>query len=345
MKTIRDVAKLAGVSASTAGRVIGNYGSVSETARKKVLDAVQILNYHPNAIAQSMRNHSSKTIAVVIGSIMNNFFSEITYVIERIARRKGYNVLICNTHEKKNLEIQQLELLYSKHIDGIILASAFEEKKEIPERNLYLYGGEIPLVCIDRSIKGLDIDLIETEHFHGAYEATRYLIGLGHQKIAVIGSGNPATSTVKIRMSGYKKALEESRIEFNKNRLLSIDYEKEVAQKEISSFFDKNTDITAVLVLNNSLCSGILKELKKRNLSIPDDVSFIGWDDEALNQLLNITTEEQQIQKIGKLAAERIFYLIESPKARGEHMVTTLKPHLIIRDSCKKIVIDNRKVL
>jgi LacI family transcriptional regulator len=98
-----------------------------------------------------------------------------------------------------------------------------------------------------------------------------------------------------------------------------------------------NSDITAVLVLNNSLCGYALKEMIKRNLICPDDISLIGWDDEMLNQILNITTVVQQIEKIGQLAAERIFYLIENQETQGEHMVTTLRPNLLIRSSCKKI--------
>jgi LacI family transcriptional regulator len=337
IKTIKDVAALAGVSVATVGRVIGNYGHVSQKTRNKVIQAVQELNYYPNAIAQGMRNHSTKTIAVIVGSIKNNFFSEIVYAIERVARKQGYNVLICNTHEKEKLEIQHLEMLRSKQIDGIIIASSFARKQDIAVKYRYLYENEIPMVCIDRNIMDLDRDVIESEHFEGAYEATEYLLQLGHEKICVIGMGQPPTSTVRIRISGYEKALEDHQVSFDKNRVLCIDYEETVAQEEISDFFDRNGDMTAILVLNNSLCSGVLKEMVKRGLKCPDNLSLIGWDDEALNQILNITTVEQQISKIGSLAAERLFYLIENRESKGEHMVTTLKTHLLIRSSCKKI--------
>ncbi len=335
--TIKDVATLAKVSVATVGRVIGNYGSVSEKTKTRVMRAVQALNYHPNAIAQGMRNHTTKTIAVIIGSINNNFFSEIVYAIERVARKKGYNVLVCNTHEKTMLEIQYLEMLQSKQIDGVIIASSFAQKKDIPLNKRCLYEDEVPMVCIDRKIDGLKKDLIESEHFEGAYEATNYLIELGHKKIGVIGAGKPSTSTVNIRISGYRKALDDHEILFDSKRVICIDYEEKAAQKELSAFFEMNSDITAVLVLNNSLCGYALKEMIKRNLICPDDISLIGWDDEMLNQILNITTVVQQIEKIGQLAAERIFYLIENQETQGEHMVTTLRPNLLIRSSCKKI--------
>ena len=202
--TIKDVAKRAGVSVASAGRALGNYGKISDETKQKVLAAAEELHYIPNKLAQSMRSHSTKTIAVVVADIQNNFFGAIVAAIEQKAREKGYAVLICNSNEKRELELECLEMLASKQVDGILLASTFTDRKEIPTKYVKTVFEKFPIVTFDRKINGFPFTSVLTDNYAMAYTVTKYLIGLGHDGIATIGSEKEkaVSNTVREREEG-----------------------------------------------------------------------------------------------------------------------------------------------
>lgn len=333
--TIDDVAKLAGVSKATVGRVIGNYGSVSEKSREKVLAAVETLGYVPNSIAQGLRNHSTKTIAVVLGSIKNNYCNELVYAIEKQAMKRGYNVLICNTHENLDKEIKHLQTIRSRQVDGVILISVYTVGKVIPEKYRPLYESrDIPLVYVDRNILGIEKDLIQSNNEESSYEATKYLIGLGHRNIGVIGT--VAYSTVQERLKGYRRALAEAGIELDPSMIVDAEYSEKLAgQKLAARLLDEHPDLTAFYVLNNTLCGSVLLEMKRRGLRSPEDISILTWDDDELNELYDITTIVQQVDEIGKKAVGRLFERMEDPDREAD--IQMVKTQLKIRKSCRNI--------
>ena len=160
--TIADVAKSAGVSTATAGRVVGGYGNVSEKSREKVLRAVKELNYRPNMMAQSLRRNSTNTIAVILGSIKNNYCNRLIYAIEKEAQKHGCNVIICNTHEDPLQEYRHLQEMYSRHVDGVIVMSAVKDFSLVEEGYRDLYMGDMPIVFVDRTIQGLNSYVIQS---------------------------------------------------------------------------------------------------------------------------------------------------------------------------------------
>lgn len=330
--TIDDVAKLSGVSKATVGRVIGNYGSVSEKTRKKVMEAVRELDYVPNTIAQGLRSHSTKTIAVVLGSIKNNYCNELVYAIEKEAMKRGYNVLICNTHENLDKEIQHLQNIRSRRVDGVILIPVYTEGKVIPEKYRHLYENlNIPMVFVDRNILGIEKDLVQSKNEEASYEATKYLISLGHKHIGVIGT--VAYSTVQDRIKGYRRALQEAGIPVDASLLVDAEYsEKRAGQMLATRLLEEHPEITALYVLNNTLCGSVLLELKRRGLQMPDDLSLMTWDDDELNELFDITTVVQHIEEIGHVAVEKLFEKMEKPEM--EVKVQRIDTEMIIRKSC-----------
>ncbi|MCD8249866.1 MAG: LacI family transcriptional regulator, partial [Lachnospiraceae bacterium] len=333
--TIDDVAKMAGVSTATVGRVIGNYGSVSNRTRKKVLEAVEELDYVPNTIAQGLRNRSTKTIAVVVGNIKNNYCSQLVYAIEREAQKFGYNVLICNTNENLDKEIQHLQTIRSRRVDGLILISVYSVEKVIPDKYHHLYDGQsIPTVFVDRNIMGLKKDLIQSNNEEISYEATKYLLSLGHTRIGVIGT--VAYSTVQDRLKGFRRAMQESSVEVDSSMIVDAEYVESLAgQKLAARLLDEHPDLTAFYVLNNTLCGSVLLELKKRGLSTPEDISILTWDDDEINELFDITTVVQHVEEIGRRAVKRIFELMENPDS--EVCTQMVDAQLLIRKSGKDI--------
>ena len=331
--TIDDVAKLAGVSRATAGRVVGNYGSVSEKSRERVWDAVRQLDYQPNLIARGLRSQTTKTIAVIVGSIRNTYSTALVYAVEKEAQKKGYNVLICTTHEDIEKELKHLKDLNSRKVDGFILMSAYRADANMDKKYKEFYISKLPIVFVDRNIPGINRDVIQSENFDASYKATKYLMDMGHRKIGIIATSN--FSTVQERIKGYKAAFANAGIEYDESLIASVDeLSDKMSRKVCHEFLEEHPDITALYILNNSLCSGVLLDLKERQMKIPQDISLLVWDDEEYNELLDITTIEQPITEIGKQATRRLFELIGEPEETTDFECKKLDPELIIRKSC-----------
>lgn len=331
--TIDDVAKLAGVSRATAGRVVGNYGSVSEKSRERVWDAVRQLDYQPNLIARGLRSQTTKTIAVIVGSIRNTYSTALVYAVEKEAQKKGYNVLICTTHEDIEKELKHLKDLNSRKVDGVILMSAYRADANMDKKYKEFYISKLPIVFVDRNIPGINRDVIQSENFDASYKATKYLMDMGHRKIGIIATSN--FSTVQERIKGYKAAFTNAGIEYDESLIASVDeLSDKMSRKVCHEFLEEHPDITALYILNNSLCSGVLLDLKERQMKIPQDISLLVWDDEEYNELLDITTIEQPITEIGKQATRRLFELIGEPEETTDFECKKLDPELIIRKSC-----------
>ena len=331
--TIDDVAKLAGVSRATAGRVVGNYGSVSEKSRERVWDTVRQLDYQPNLIARGLRSQTTKTIAVIVGSIRNTYSTALVYAVEKEAQKKGYNVLICTTHEDIEKELKHLKDLNSRKVDGVILMSAYRADANMDKKYKEFYISKLPIVFVDRNIPGINRDVIQSENFDASYKATKYLMDMGHRKIGIIATSN--FSTVQERIKGYKAAFANAGIEYDESLIASVDeLSDKMSRKVCHEFLEEHPDITALYILNNSLCSGVLLDLKERQMKIPQDISLLVWDDEEYNELLDITTIEQPITEIGKQATRRLFELIGEPEETTDFECKKLDPELIIRKSC-----------
>lgn len=331
--TIDDVAKLAGVSRATAGRVVGNYGSVSEKSRERVWDAVRQLDYQPNLIARGLRSQTTKTIVVIVGSIRNTYSTALVYAVEKEAQKKGYKVLICTTHEDIEKELKHLKDLNSRKVDGVILMSAYRADANMDKKYKEFYISKLPIVFVDRNIPGINRDVIQSENFDASYKATKYLMDMGHRKIGIIATSN--FSTVQERIKGYKAAFANAGIEYDESLIASVDeLSDKMSRKVCHEFLEEHPDITALYILNNSLCSGVLLDLKERQMKIPQDISLLVWDDEEYNELLDITTIEQPITEIGKQATRRLFELIGEPEETTDFECKKLDPELIIRKSC-----------
>lgn len=334
--TIKEVAEKAGVSVATAGRAMGNYGKISEETRQKVMQAAAELNYIPNKLAQGMRSHSTKTLAVVVPDIQNGFFGCVLAAMEQRARERGYAVLICNTNENKELELSCLEMLASKQVDGILLASTFADREEIPVKYKRAVFDKFPIVAYDRKINGFPFVSVLSDNYNMAYQVTKYLIGLGHEDIATIGSQmeNTLSNTVKERQAGYQAALREAGISHD-GISITVDWHKaDEAKQKINILLDYHK-ITAVIILNNSIFGEFLNVLDKRKLKFPDNLSVVAWDDEEYHEFLNITAVKQPGKKMGELAVTSLIEQIEAENYQPEELTITLNETLVVRESCK----------
>ena len=321
--TIIDIAKLTGLSKATVGRVIGNYGNVSPESKEKVEKAIKELNYIPNAVAQGLRSNGTKIIGVIVGSIKNNFCNRFLYAVEKAAIEKGYDVLFCNTGEQIEREFQCIKNLKARRVDGIILISSVLKAQDIPKENMDLYK-DIPIVLADRNIEDMDLDLITSSNCQGAYNIIKSFIQNGHQHIGIISYGE--VSTLKERLRGYRQACDNYKIQTKDSYILTGKTIDDISTERIKEFLKQNPQLTAIMVLNNSLLAKLLVALKDIGCIDNDRYSIVSWDDDELNELYAISTVEQQVEEIGLLSTKRLIEIINRKSKESDATVTlTLK--------------------
>lgn len=332
--TIADVAKYAGVSTATVGRVVGGYGTVSIKTRERVMSAISALGYSPNVVAQGLRSKKTKTIAVIVGSVSNSFFASMVSAIEKEAARYGYNVIICNTNEDIDVEIRHIVNLQARMVDGIILSSACPQSK-LTEEKQTVYCSGTPIVLVDRRVDGLDLDLIESENIAAGYKTANYLLALGHKKIGIIGTGD--YSTITDRIEGYKKALADRKLEVVAKRIMKPTRNKnQYNEKELNNYFYLNKDLTAIMLLNNSLAETVLLLLEKLDFYDKKNFSIVCWDDAGMNKLIGLTTVFQFPEEIGRVAVQRMIDRIENGSSQEKQHII-IGTELKIRSSCKPL--------
>lgn len=339
--TIREVGKTAGVSPATVGRVIGGYGHVSEATRERVLEAIRKLDYHPNAIAQSMKGKQRRTIGMIVSDICNPFFGMIVRAVEDTVVKHGYNLVICNTDDNVEKEALYLRTLAEKRVDGVLACTACEIDTTI-SRSMRKFYQQTPTIFVDRHAEGIDVPVVQGDNVGGAHEAIHYLIGLGHERIAII-AGGAIVSSIQQRMDGYEKALADHGSTLRPalvklGNLLGVQGGVN-AMRELLAL-PKGQQPTAVLGLNNLMTTGALLAIREAGLNVPEDISVIGWDDFDLAPVLipPLTVVTQPTYSIGTIAAERIIAKLEGQvnERQDNDRRIILKTELVVRGSCQK---------
>ncbi len=304
MTTIKDVAKRAGVSVATVSYVINGTRNVAPETAARVRAAMEELNYHPNAVAQSLRTRSTQVIGAVISDISNPFFATLIRGAEDCARKNGYSLLICNTSEKLENELVYLELLSRKRVDGMIIAPTGKNDELI--RDLIARGMQI--VFIDRKMEGVTAPAVLSENEEGAYQATRYLIEQGHRRIGIV-LGLPHVSTTTERLAGYRRALDEAGITEDQSLIVYGLSQVNGARRASVKLLKASNRPTAVFATNNLMTIGLMMAIRDLELHCPQDVSVIGFDDFDWSAAFEppLTTVAQDPYLIGKEAVEILF--------------------------------------
>ena len=204
--TMRDVARLARVSVTTVSNFVNARGGVSPELTRRVEDAIVTLDYHPNEVARSLKVNRTFTIGMVVPDVSNLFFNDIFRGVETRARRHGFSVVLCDSHEDPVQERELLTMLVRRRVDGILLASAQASLEESR-----LAGRRPPTVCFDRAPEGFKGGVVVVDNVLASCQAARHLIELGHERIAIIG-GPPTIFTASGRLEGFRKALQEAHL-------------------------------------------------------------------------------------------------------------------------------------
>ena len=337
--TIRDVARLAGVSLATVSRVLsdGDY-PVSAELKQRVRDAVAQLGYVPNTVARSLRQDVSRDIGLVIPNISNPFYLQTMLGINDALNKKDYSLILCNTMRNAQQERVYLRQLFERKVRGIILSSVDENADIVKE-----YGKKgMKFVLLDQKITGMESTGINFDSRAGARMATEHLISLGHSRIAF--ATMPMTRWTRTEMHmGYRDALVLAGLGYDPRLVYErmpeklaayADFELEAGKMIAESFLADGCPATAIVCINDMLAIGLIKTLKARGIRVPEDVSVFGFDDIPFASTFepSLSTVHYPAIETGRLAAMMLMDTLES--GSGEMPVSMqLAPSLVIRET------------
>jgi LacI family transcriptional regulator len=301
---------------------------VSDKVRGEVEAAIQRLNYVPSAVARSLKQQSTCTIGLLISNSSNPFFAELAQGIEDICYRAGYTVVLCNSDDQPERQQTYLRVLLEKRIDGLIICSAGDDLG-LAE---HLREAKVPVIIVDRGVKGVTSDLVLIDHFKGGYLATRHLLEQKHKSIGCIAG--PDTTTVSIdRLNGYRKALAEAGAPFRPEWVIRGDFTAEGGYKAARILL-KRSEITAVFACNDLMGIGLLRFAAEHAIRVPNQLSVIGFDGIHLGRYIYpaLTTVGQSIRRQGEIAAGT---LLERIRKGGEGRLRKIlmSPELTVRES------------
>ncbi|MEZ0537598.1 LacI family DNA-binding transcriptional regulator [Caldicellulosiruptoraceae bacterium PP1] len=326
MASIEDVAREAKVSIATVSRVLNNPEIVSEKTKKLVLDAIDKLNYTPNMLARNLASRKTNTIAVISQEIAGPFFGELSLRINEAAIKSGYGVLFCNSSK----EFDYVRFLIGK-VDGVLIVGyAHVDNKHLK----MLISQNIPTILIQSSKKLKSIPTINIDNFNGAYKATSYLIQKGCKKIIHIHGPKNHFEAIE-RFEGFKKALEDNSIPFNKNMVIYGNFMMQPAYENCLKTL-KKYDVDGIFASSDLMAYAAILAAKDLGINVPDKLKVIGFDDieyYSLNiaNVPSLTTIRQPLDIIAITAVNLMKDMLDGKKVLNQHIV--LPADLIVRKS------------
>jgi len=326
--TILDIAERASVSPATVSRVINDSVFVNENKRTSVIDAMDELGFRPNALARGLVSGRSMTIGVLTQDIGSPLYDNIAKGVIRGLSTKGYSAILVDGLWQENKELEVANTLLERQIDGLVIIGGHVSEKELSKLR-----DSAPVILVGRELEGWEDYCVCIDNFSAGYEATNYLIELGHRRIAHI-KGNPSQEDATRRFAGYCKALDDANIELIPDLIFQGDFYPQSGVLAVSSFLERGEIFTAVFAANDLMAMGVRRALHKRSIRCPEDVSVIGFDDQMETSYLvpSLTTMRQPAVEMGLAASAALLDII----AGKHHKIPESKATLQIRESTQR---------
>ncbi|MGL4192140.1 MAG: substrate-binding domain-containing protein [Vibrio sp.] len=332
MATMKDIARLAGVSTSTVSHVINQSRFVSDEIAERVNNAAQQLNYAPSALARSLKMNCTKTIGMLVTTSTNPFFGEVVKGVERSCYQQGYNLILCNTEGDQQRMQASINALLQKRVDGLLLMCSSVEGERLEMFERY---PDIPVVVMDWGPMLFASDKIQDNSLQGGYMATKYLMECGHRTIGCV-TGPLVRHQAQMRYEGYKRALTDAGITINPDWIVEADFECTGGYQAFEKLCQRGTLPSALFVCNDMMAMGVIQAAHHRGMQIPDDLSLIGYDDIHIAKFMSpaLTTIHQPKYRLGQAAIDTLLHRLQNPHAAPQ--VVQLEPTLVERSSVKK---------
>lgn len=316
---MKDVARLAGVSTSTVSAVVNQNVPVSPERKERVLRAMAALHYQPDEIARSLKKGRTKAIGVVVPDITNAFYPEVVRGVEEAAFARGYAVFLCDSQEDASRENDHLLALFSRRVDGVLLACCNDSIAY--ETTLELH---VPCVFMDRLPASKAEGTVSTDNVEAGSMATRHLLDLGHQRIAMI-VGRLSLSPHRDRLEGFRKVMQEANLPIRDEYLVQGDVQIESGVDAARQLLRLEARPSAVIASNSKLLLGLLQAFDEEKVKVPQQISVVGFDDYAWNKYLSpsITTVAQPTFEMGRQAFGLLLQLMnrdEMTQSTSRHL-------------------------
>lgn len=329
--TLSDIAERAGVSVSTASRVLNGKAArfrISAETERAVREAAEALSYRANHLARGLRLQKTNTLGVVVPDLSNPFFAHIVKRIQGAAHGHGYSLVVCNTDEDLDLEVEQVALLHRKRVDGLIALPVGRRYDHFED----WAATDIPLVLVDRCGDGLAVPSVEVDNYRGAYEAAEHLLAAGHRRIALI-QGLTGTSTNTARVRGYHDALAAYGVPADDALIVGGDFRQQNGYVETKLLLQLEHPPTALFATSDLITLGVLDALAEEGVSVPDDVSLLSFDDFDFAPHLKcpLTAVRQPREMMGELAVKLLVEQFDGGVKEARRIV--LRPRLVVRES------------
>ena len=331
--TIKDIAKMLGVSPSTVSRALKDHPDISEETRNLVKTFAEKVKYRPNALALSLRKQKTNTLGLVIPEIVHHFFSSVISGMEDLAYGEGYTMMICQSNENFYREVINLQALLDHRVDGL-LVSISKTTREFNHLHNALDSG-IPMVFFDRICDEIDTDRVITDDFEGARIATTHLIETGCRKILHLAA--PRHLLIgKNRYEGYAQALKNHKIPLDENLVLKCDTREEVMSMR-QHILTLAPQIDGIFGVNDSTAIAVMQVLQENGYRIPEDISVVGFGDGPIATIASppLTTMEQKGYEMGREAVRLLIQRLENPGALINNQTKIITPSLVRRKTTR----------
>lgn len=344
--TMRDIAIRLNITASTVSRALNNHPKISNFTKQAVLKMARELNYQPHHIAAALRNGKSGFIGVVIPTADRAFFASIVRGAEEIANNLGYKVIVCQSYDEYEKEVQTLDALFSARVDGIIASIGkntidFSHFRRAVERR-------VPLLLFDRPTEELEVSQVTIDDHLGAYQVVEHLIKQGCKRIGHFTSFQK-TSVFKERLRGYQDALRDYGIPYEEEMVVESDLQLVDGRKSMEKLLSRNQIPDAIFSSSDYGAMGAMQVLKERKIKIPTEVALAGFSNDPFTAFTDppLTTVDQLSKTMGNIVARLFFEELNSHNnAYPIAQKVVLKPEVIIRESSlKKEVYKNRALI
>lgn len=332
--TIKDIAKILGISVSTVSRALKDHPDISVDTKREVQALAKKLNYSPNVIALSLRNKKTFLIGIIIPEIIHHFFSCVISGIEQVANQHGYNIVIFQSNEQYEREKSICQSIINSRIDGVLISMAKTTQRVDHFKELQQAG--IPLVFFDRICGDIDTDRVVVDDFNGAYAAVQHLISVGCHRIAHLSA--PQTMQIaQKRQMGYIQALKDARLPIDESLIIQCDNQADamIIGEQLMKRTDRPDGIFAV---NDLTAAGAMYAIKHMGYRVPEDVAICGFTDGLVSTLTDptLTTVEQHGDRMGEIATDLLLRRINSEDELIPTTTKVIKTNLIARGSTRR---------
>lgn len=335
--TIYDIAKKLNLNASSVSRALNKNSNVSEATRKLILETAKELNYKHNRLAADLRKGYNQTIGVVVPRINQNFFSNIIAGLEEITYQRGYHLIICQSNESYEKEVECVNTLINQHVSCIVISISAESNNTQHLQSIIDHG--IELIQFDRVTDDLDTYKVLNDNEQASTEAVSHLIEQGYKRIALL-EGPQNLNIFRQRKAGYLAALEKHNCEILPELMKENAWTKELGAAATNELLDMAEPPDAIFASTSDFSAlGVLEVASKRGIRVPEELGILGYSNEAFTEITHpsITTVDQYSVSMGKTIANLYFQEIKSDSKNPTPKIVSIRPKLIIRSSTSKV--------